>query len=358
MHTIRKILKAAIILIIILWATFFGIILYAIISDYRPEPEINLIKSETPGKIDEGNPITIMSWNIGYAGLDDEMDFFYDGGTKVRPSQEQYNENIGSIAGFLRDNDSLDFIFLQEVDRKSRRSYKNDQYEKFQTSLPGKSSQFAVNYDVFFVPVPPSNPMGKVLSGISVFGDVEPESSTRYSFPGKYSFPKQLFMLDRCFIANRYPLENGKELVLINTHNEAFDTGDIRKAQMDFLRDFLITEYNKGNYIIAGGDWNQSPAGFIPQFNGNVVNTNQMMLEKGFLPEDWTWAYDNKKPSNRTVTGPYRPKVTATTVIDFFLLSPNVETVSVKCKNLEFENSDHNPVFLVARLRRDGRTED
>jgi hypothetical protein len=45
-----------------------------------------------------------------------------------------------------------------------------------------------------------------------------------------------------------------KELVLINTHNEAFDPGDIRRAQMDYLRTFMIDEYSKGNYVIAGGD--------------------------------------------------------------------------------------------------------
>ena len=42
---------------------------------------------------------------------------------------------------------------------------------------------------------------------------------------------------------------------------------------------------------------------------------------------------------------------TTTTVIDFFLLSPNVETASVKCINLEFKNSDHNPVIITAKLK-------
>ena len=73
-------------------------------------------------------------------------------------------------------------------------------------------------------------------------------------------------MLDRCFMVNRYPLENGKELLVINTHNEAFDPGEIRKAQMAYLKEFLLSEYAKGNYIIAGGDWNMSPPDFKPEF--------------------------------------------------------------------------------------------
>jgi exonuclease III len=137
---------------------------------------------------------------------------------------------------------------------------------------------------------------------------------------------------------------------LINTHNEAFDPGEIRRAQMEYLKILLLDEYSKGNYIIAGGDWNQAPPDFTPEFSGDVINTNQMTLKSDYLPEGWTWAYDNTVPSNRTVTLPYNPAVTATTVIDFFLLSPNVRSISVRCIDLEFRNSDHNPVILEAAL--------
>ncbi|HEX2977464.1 MAG TPA: hypothetical protein VHO68_16140 [Bacteroidales bacterium] len=260
-------------------------------------------------------------------------------------------ENFDSISGILRSIDTADFYLLQEVDRKSKRSYRFDEYEGIQNSIKPESSQFATNYKVFFVPLPPESPMGKVFSGISIMGSKTPSSSVRYAFPGKYGFPKQLFMLDRCFLVNRYPLANGRELVLINTHNEAFDPGDIRKAQMAYLREFVLSEYSKGNYIIAGGDWNQCPPEFKAEFKGETVYAEQMMLEKDYLPADWTWAYDPTVPSNRTVTAVYRRGVTATTVIDFFLLSPNVEKITVRCLDLAFRNSDHNPVFLSARLK-------
>lgn len=350
MHTIRKFLKAIIYLIIALWVIFFGIIIYGYISDYRPDEKVILEENSSVGILDDTAGISLLTWNIGYCGLGDDMDFFYDGGTKVRTSRESFNRNFSSITDFLKSNDSIEFVMLQEVDMKSKRSYRTDEYAGIEDNLKAPSSQFAINYDVFFVPVPATSPMGKVLSGISVFGKTSPGSSVRYSFPGKYGFPKQLFMLDRCFMVNRYPLKNGKELVLINTHNEAFDPGDIRRAQMEYLKTFMLEEYGKGNYIIAGGDWNQAPPNFRPDFPGDVVNTNQMVLNGDYLPSDWTWAYDNNTPSNRTVTAPYKPDITATTVIDFFLLSPNVTSISVKCINLHFKNSDHNPVILKALL--------
>jgi endonuclease/exonuclease/phosphatase family metal-dependent hydrolase len=350
MNTIRKFLKSVIILIIALWVFFFGIILYAVITDFKPEEKITISENDKVSMIGDST-VTILTWNIGYCGLDKDMDFFYDGGTKVRTPRENLDRNFSAVSGFLEKNDSIDFIFLQEVDRNSKRSYGLDEYYAIESNLKPASSQFAVNYDVFFVPVPPSSPMGKVLSGISVMGKETPLSSVRYSFPGVYGFPKQLFMLDRCFLTNRYPLANGKELVLINTHNEAFDPGEIRREQMAYLKDFILKEYSAGNYVIAGGDWNQCPPDFKADFKNNIAFSGQMTIEHDFLPPGWTWAFDNTVPSNRTVTAAYNPNVTATTVIDFFLLSPNIEELSVRCIDLGFENSDHNPVILQAKIR-------
>ena len=66
-------------------------------------------------------------------------------------------------------------------------------------------------------------------------------------------------MLDRCFLLSRLALPDGKELVLINTHNEAFDDGSQRNQQMAVLKELMLKEYEKGNYVITGGDWNLNP---------------------------------------------------------------------------------------------------
>ena len=351
MSLLKKILKAFVIIILLIVIGLTGIIVYALISDYNPAEKIIISAAESPAKLNDSAEISILTWNIGYCGLDKAMDFFYDGGTKVITPEENFFRNLSSVLKFLKSNDTVDFIFLQEVDRKSKRSYKQDEFNAIENNLKNYSAYFATNYDVFFVPVPPASPMGKVFSGISVFSKSKPSLSTRYAFPGEYGFPKQLFMLDRCFLVNRYPLTNGKELIVINTHNEAFDTGDIRKAQMEYLKKFVLGEYKNGNYIIAGGDWNQCPPEFKSSFTSNKVNTSQMVLPSDYLPAEWTWSYDSTTPSNRSVIAAYDPATTTTTVIDFFLLSPNVESVSVKCINLNFENSDHNPVIIKAKLK-------
>jgi endonuclease/exonuclease/phosphatase family metal-dependent hydrolase len=351
MKILKTILKAVLIVLAVIVAGFIGLIVYAMISDYKPDEKELISQPDKPSVLEDSLNYSLLTWNIGYAGLDKEMDFFYDGGTKVITPENNCRENVSGIEDFLMRNDTIDFIILQEVDRESKRSYRIDEYENIKDKLPDYDSFFAVNYDVFFVPTPPSKPMGKVISGIATYSKYTPESSVRQSLPGDFGFPTQLFYLDRCFMVNRYKLSGGKELVLINTHNEAFDAGDIRKAQMETLKTFVLNEYSTGNYVIAGGDWNQCPPDFRPAFTGNQVNTSQMVMESGFMPPEWKWIFDPSTPSNRTVVAAYDPATTTTTVIDFFLLSPNVESLGIKCHDLGFDNSDHNPVTMQVKLK-------
>ena len=207
------------------------------------------------------------------------------------------------------------------------------------------------NYDVFFVPIPVMSPYGRVLSGIATMSKTEPLSSTRHSFPGNYPWPKGTFMLDRCFLVSRYPLSNGKQLLVMNTHNSAYEDGSLRKGQMETLHGFLTAEYEKGNYLIVGGDWNQTPAGFNPQFEKNIFDTIGLSyIEHDYLPGDWTWFYDPAVPSNRRVAIPYDPEICPTTVIDYFLLSPNVEPINIHGVGMDFVPSDHQPVLAKVKL--------
>jgi hypothetical protein len=141
--------------------------------------------------------------------------------------------------------------------------------------------------------------------------------------PGQYSWPKRLFMLDRCLLVMRFPVSDSKELLDINTHNEACDIGSVRDQQMTFLKEFLRTEFMIGSYIIVQGDWNQCPPVFKTGFKGEVFDSvNYKEIKKDFLSDDCTLIYDNCKPYNRQLDIAYKRDETHTTVIDFFLLSP------------------------------------
>ena len=85
--------------------------------------------------------------------------------------------------------------------------------------------------------------------------------SIRRSLPIEDGFMK-LLDLDRCYSVNRIPTENGKELVLYNLHLSAY-TSDPSTAdnQLRMLFEDMKEEYDAGNYIVAGGDFNKDLLG-------------------------------------------------------------------------------------------------
>jgi len=104
--------------------------------------------------------------------------------------------------------------------------------------------------------------------------------------------------------------------------------------------------------VIVGGDWNQNPPGFDPKLfmDGNKGFTFEHVPET-FRPKGWKWAMDKTKATNRNVNESYVKGRTLTTMIDFFIVSPNVSVVSVKTYPNGFVNSDHQPVVLKVKLK-------
>ncbi len=344
----KTLLKSLLIIISIIILFFGGFLAFASLTDYQPEEQITLLDHDEFSKISDSS-FTIMTWNIGYAGLGDNMDFFYDGGTKVRDSKKRTQNNLNHILNFLKSQGNLDFILLQEVDVKAKRSYRINEKASIEKITPNYLSLYANNYLVNYVPVPYYEPMGYVKAGLQSLSKKIPAKSTRYAFPGNYDWPTSLFMLDRCFIASRFQLKNGKELIIINTHNSAFDDGSLKKQQLEYLKLFLEQELQKGNYFVVGGDWNQNPPGIDTSKFGNYSNSKNYQLsiiDKKLFPSNWQWVYDPSTATNRSNVTKYIKGETSTSILDFFLISPQLKVNFITTINLDFKNSDHNPVIM------------
>lgn len=195
--------------------------------------------------------------------------------------------------------------------------------------------------------------MGKVVSGLATISKFQPSIAERISFPTDFSWPKHLFFLKRCFLVTRYSLTREKQLVVINTHNSTYDDeGILRKTELSTLHKFMTIEFSKRNYVIAGGDWNNNPGGFDPKKinTGDAVKIIEPLIDTSFLP-GWRFVFDTVSPTNRDVNIPYRRGETKTTIIDFFIVSPNIEIQFIKTLVNNFEYSDHNPVIMKIVLR-------
>lgn len=337
---------ALIITLVILY--FLVVILLGVFTQYQPEVETKIEHSPTQ-KAPELNKDTLVfyTWNIGYAGLDKKSDFFYDGGKMVRPPKDRVRASMNGILSEINSWKDADFIYLQEVDVHSKRSY---HIPEMQEIIDGQKdfpiSVFGLNYQVKFVPKPFLEPMGEVKSGILMFSKYHITESLRMSYPGEFPFPVGVFFLNRCFTISRMPYHD-KEVILINTHNSAFDGGVLKTQEMEFLKSYLTREYAKGNYVIAGGDWNQVYPGFP---KSDIAQYEESPVPDNFPEIGWKWIVDQHKRTNRKVDTPFIKGVTYSTSFDFFLVSPNVEALSVEVLVRDFEYSDHEPVKMKVKL--------
>jgi len=331
-----------------------GFLIFTTATEFSPDLKSKVEISGKGKSMDPGRrEFTLFSWNIGYAGLGKEMDFFYDGGKKTRPGRTQCLEYFREIQEVIRANDSADFMFIQEIDVYSKRAWYQDEYAGLSSLLSGHFHGFSPNYNCWFIPVPFLDPMGKVKAGLATFSIFRPDDATVQYYGSDFPWPTRLAMLKRCYILFRFRLDNGKDLVIVNLHNSAYDsTGLLRERELFVLDSVFTSEYNRGNYIIGGGDWNSNPRGFHPEAirQGDLLTTIDPPISDTFLP-GWAFVFDSLNPSNRFTDIPYQKGVTRTTIIDFFVISPNVEISHIGIIPLEFKYSDHEPVMVKIRLK-------
>jgi len=342
-------------------ALSFGILLVFItITEYRPkahEPaEITGKTTLSKEAVELGKPIDIISWNIGYCGLGAGQDFFMDGGAMVRPAhKEEVDENLAGVVQTLK-RYPADFYFIQEIDKSSKRSYYIDQTTAVAEAL-GMTLTYTYNFKATYVPYP-IPPIGKVASGVGLLTRYHFTESYRFALPVPFKWPVSTVNLKRCMLITRFPLESGRELVTAVLHLEAYDEGEGKIAQTNALVDFIRVEYEEGNYVIAGGDFNQIFPGAQSRYPLYDEFWTPGIMGGGLLPEDWQFVVDDRVPSCRLNKAPYTPAFTDENVrkkwpyyvIDGFIVSPNISVISVETLDESFRYADHNPVKLRIML--------
>ena len=347
-------------------AAFLVFLLTAVITDYRPaDREVlqdrSVISTANPPaashdrQASEGSPdalpdsVTILCWNIGYGGLGDDMDFFYDGGTQVRTSRERTLANIEGIISEIRRHDA-DIIMLQEVDECSRRTYHINEVEMLRKAFPDYHIYLAYNYKSFFVPIPVKAPMGKIASGVVLMSRIAPEEVLRWQYPSRFPWPVSMFNLKRCLLTATFRLADGSSLVIGNTHNTAYDTGGMRTVETEFLGKMTEILHSGDTPFIIGGDWNQYPPEYIP---GPAETSNPhfttVALDTALLQGTGRIVCDSSARTLRHLNVPYGPE-SVLTVTDYFYISPDVRTDTVRTIDLSYKHSDHQPILLRVML--------
>ena len=350
-----RILKILLIIFLAIVVLLVGMLAFLSITEYRPKDREDIkVEGSAKRTLREGDSISVLSWNIGYGALGDNADFFMDGGKSVNTAtKERVNKNLAGILGNVKNVDP-DVIFFQETDISSSRSHKINEYEKFKNELSDYSFSFANNFKVAFLPYPVP-PIGKVNSGIATASRFGVSSAERIQLPIPFSWPMRMANLKRCLLVSRIPVENSeKELVLVNLHLEAYDDGEGKKKQTEALVKVLKEEINKGNYVIAGGDFNQVFSSIgkdaFPVEDGLWTPGE---IDVSSLEDDFYCLMDESTPSCRSLDKAYAGANLQNFqyyLIDGFIVSKNIEVESVKTGDLGFVYSDHNPVLIKLKL--------
>lgn len=343
-----------------------GYVIYMQAHYYRIEDHLALeIENNPDVGLETGRTYTAVTYNIGFGAYGPDYSFFMDTGEMKdgTPTTGKYGKAVSGEAvlenteGAVRELEKLDadFMLCQEVDTDSDRSYHVDQAEMLKEAFPDYGSTFANNFHSAYLFYPFSDPHGAVQAGLLSFSRYEAGGAERRSYPVDNSFITKFTDLDRCFSLMRFPVDNGHELVLINSHMSAYDEGGkIRAQQLELLNSVMEEEYQAGNYVIVGGDFNHAlgedaAEGFPSEqkFPSWVSILTQEDIAEGMRIQ--RAENELEVPTCRGADIAYTKGVNYTTVVDGFLVSDNIKAEAENI-DVDFAYSDHNPVKLKFEL--------
>lgn len=383
----RLALRIVLIVLAVILAVVGSYVIYVFTSYHRLPDNLELTPEPDPLMYDTMNRLpperinvepgqktyTIMTYNIGFGAYTSDYSFFMDGGKySWARSKDGLNQNLVDMSSAIRSYDP-DFLLLQEVDENGTRTYHVNEVNYMCALLDYFQHVYAQNFDSPFLFWPLWQPHGANKSGLLTLSSAYISSALRRSLPVSNSVTK-IVDLDRCYSITRIPLgdptplpldpaekttdPDTKELVLINVHLSAYSTGSVREKQLEMLYGDLQKEYNKGNYVICGGDFNHNLRGG----DDDKAPTWAQPFPMETLPDGFHFGFlkdENGKSdpevniehnSCRDANEPYNPDTTFTVLADGFLVSDNIEVTYYESVDTQYTYSDHDPVLMEFRL--------
>lgn len=344
----RLIIKtvASVLAVSIFLVGYYFVYLYCGYQRIKDNQELE-VTDRTEKVLPINEPISLMTYNIGFGAYSDDYSFFMDGGEHGKAFSEQaVRANLWEAMDVIEKHDP-DVLFLQEVDIDGTRSYHIDQTAELTEEFEEYDSATAVNYDSTYFFYPFHDPIGKNKSGMMTMSKYNIARSWRRSLPVEDSLYKYLD-LDRAYTVTRVSTVDGKSLTVYNVHLSAYTSdGSIADEQLKLLLEDMKGEYEKGRYVVAAGDFNKDLLGDSSKYFERREEdfTWAKPINSELIPEGITLYAATNAPSCRNADSPYRGDGTDFVLtVDGMLASANVKVVSSETVDTAFSCSDHNPV--------------
>lgn len=329
---------------------------YVFMTYHRLPDTYEQHSSRTENTVRPGEDYQIVTWNLGFGAHSRDFSFFMDGGEEARARSRQHvYDNVVHCLGVVVD-EAPDFALFQEVDRKADRSWRVDLAEVLREAMKDYQSYYAQNSNSAYLLYPLKQPYGAVKSGILTFANRDIFRSERYSLPVETDWHK-LLDLDRCYSLCRVPVSNGYQLCVYNLHLSPFTEDEtIAAEQLKSMLQNMKDEYDRGNYVVAGGTFNRDLLGHSDEIfgvSGDYAWARPIDLD--LFPEGLRLVDsldpEHPVPSRRSCETGYVPGQTFAATVDGFIASDNVEALSCRVIDDGFLCSDHNPVALEFALK-------
>jgi len=236
-------------------------------STYHPDDvqKESVVSPEDAPVLEAGQKIKVLSWNVQYMAGKNYV-FFYDtakgDGPDIRPSSKDITVTFAEVVRVIK-AENPDIVLLQEVDYKAKRTDYEDQLAKLLALLPKEFSSYSSAYcwKAAFVPHPKI--MGRVGMKNVIISKYKIREAIRYQLPimpGNILFQQMNFK--RTILEAVFPVKDGKEFSVMNTHLDAFARGNnTMERQVYHLMSILKKRTEEGRQWAIGGDFNLLPPG-------------------------------------------------------------------------------------------------
>jgi endonuclease/exonuclease/phosphatase family metal-dependent hydrolase len=312
-------------LIIVAFVIFF---FWASSSTLDKSEYAKLIEADNHTIPENDSTFSIVTYNIGYlSGMTNNL--------AVESPKKLFNDNLDKVISEVK-KVNPDIMAFQEIDFDASRSYNINQEEEI-SKLGFNYRAQTINWDERYLPFPYwpiSMHYGKVVSGQSIISKYPLKEQQRIVLQrvADAPFHRDAFYLERLAQVVKVVL-NGKEVVLINIHLEAFD----KQTRVNQFEEVLaIFNTYKNDYpTILLGDFNSRARDkdaiiqkmFAMKAIGNA----------GFDMNNLGNTFDTKDPFER---------------IDYIFYTKNtIEYISGKVLNEFGQASDHLPVEMQFKLK-------
>ncbi|CAM1342261.1 endonuclease/exonuclease/phosphatase family protein [Tenacibaculum aestuarii] len=325
MKSIFRIAVRFLLVVIGVFATFF----FWASSPTMDEAEYaKIITHEYDTTLDTDSVYSIVTYNIGYlSGMTNNR--------AIAKPKELFEGNLKKVVAEVK-KVNPDILAFQEIDYNAARSYEVNQEEEI-AKLGYNYVARGVNWDEHYVPYPywpPSMHFGKIVSGQSILSKYELKDYQRIVLERVADSPfyRDALYLDRLVQVVKVVVE-GKEVVVINLHLEAFDKAT-RVRQFEYVLN-LFNSYKTAYPTILLGDFNSK------------ARDNEAIIKKIFSMEDvGNAAFSSENPENTFDTKDPVER------IDYIFYTENsIEYIDGKVLNEFGEASDHYPIEMKFKLK-------